>query len=304
MISTDRWVDLLDPAPDDVRAQLPGNIHDRALDQILAPSVHGDEPRPVLESHGDYIFGLFLVPVVVPEEDLLYYQEFDLIATADKLITIRKTPSGGHPPFDIDAARMSCAEHDPVGLAMFHLVDDVAERFLDVVDGLNDEIEELDDGIDTWDSDRIRRRISDLRHGILEIRKIQAPTRDAIREVVDDRVELEGAELFTRDVELSFGGAYDKLLRANDGLELSRDLVAGARDYHQSKISNEQNEVMKRLTVIAALLLLPTFIVGLYGQNFVKIPELHWSWGYWFSWGLIVVTTIGQLLFFKRKKWL
>jgi magnesium transporter len=105
-------------------------------------------------------------------------------------------------------------------------------------------------------------------------------------------------------VELSFGGAYDKLLRAKDGLELSRDLVAGARDYHQSKVSNEQNEVMKRLTVIAALLLVPTFIVGLYGQNFVKIPELHWTWGYWWSWGLIVVTTIGQLAFFKRKKWL
>ena len=52
--------------------------------------------------------------------------------------------------------------------------------------------------------------------------------------MVDDRIELTGGELFTRDVELSFGGAYDKLLRANDGLELTRDLVAGARDYLQT----------------------------------------------------------------------
>ena len=76
------------------------------------------------------------------------------------------------------------------------------------------------------------------------------------------------------------------------------------RDYFQAKIANDQNEVMKRLTVIASLLLVPTFIVGLYGQNFRNIPELHWGFGYAWSWGLIVVTTIVQLVFFRRKRWI
>jgi magnesium transporter len=61
---------------------------------------------------------------------------------------------------------------------------------------------------------------------------------------------------------------------------------------------------MKRLTAIASILLLPTFIVGLYGQNFRHIPELKWSWGYWWSWGLIVVTTVAQLVWFRRKRWI
>ena len=76
------------------------------------------------------------------------------------------------------------------------------------------------------------------------------------------------------------------------------------RDFHQSKIANDQNEVMKVLTVIASLLLLPTFIVGVYGQNFVNIPELRWHLGYAFSWGVIVATTVGQIVFFKRKNWI
>jgi len=76
------------------------------------------------------------------------------------------------------------------------------------------------------------------------------------------------------------------------------------RDYFQSKIGIDQNEVSKRLTMIASLLLLPTFIVGLYGQNFRNIPELHWGFGYAWSWGLIVVTTIAQLAWFRWKKWL
>ena len=71
---------------------------------------------------------------------------------------------------------------------------------------------------------------------------------DAVHKVIDDRLEIEGAEIFPREVELHFADAYDKLLRATEGLETSRDLVAGVRDYLQAKISNDQNEVMKRLT--------------------------------------------------------
>ena len=76
------------------------------------------------------------------------------------------------------------------------------------------------------------------------------------------------------------------------------------RDYHQSKIANDQNEVMKRLTVIASILLVPTFIVGLYGQNFQDMPELDWALGYGFSWSLIIVTTVLQVWYFRRKRWI
>jgi len=60
---------------------------------------------------------------------------------------------------------------------------------------------------------------------------------------------------------------------------------------------------MKVLTVIASIVLLPTFIVGVYGQNFDHMPELHWRFGYAYSWGLIAVLTLVQLWFFRRKRW-
>jgi magnesium transporter len=129
--------------------------------------------------------------------------------------------------------------------------------------------------------------------------------RDAVRRIVMDAVEVEeGQDVFPQEVEVAFNAAYDKLLRAFDGLELSRDLLASVRDYAQAKVAEDQNEVMKRLTVVASLLLLPTFIVGLYGQNFTNIPELGWSWGYGYVWGVIVVTTLLQLWWFKRKNWI
>ena len=187
---------------------------------------------------------------------------------------------------------------------MFHIVDEVAEKYLDLVDALNDEINQLEDQVGVKSSEYIRDNLSALRHDVLRIRRALTPTRDAARHVLDNRVELAGVELFPREVELQFADAYDKLLRAVDSLDLSRDLIAGVRDYHQAQVANDQNEVMKRLTAIASMLLLPTFIVGLYGQNLHGGPEFAWAQGYWFSWGLILVTTVLQVVYFRRKHWI
>jgi len=300
------WIDLLDPDEAELRAALPREVHDRALEQLLRPALHDDEPRPRLEGHDHYVFGVFLVPVCIREEDRIFYQEVDLVASRERLVTVRKTPERGH-PFDATPARQSAeAEGDArPGLLVYRLVDLIAEYFLDLVDAINDEIDELEDGIERWTAAQIRTRISQLRHDLLHVRRTVAPTRDAIRRVVDRRLDVgEGSELLPREIELDFADVYDKLLRAMDGADLSRDLLSSARDYHQAKIANDQNEVTKRLTVIASVLLVPTFIVGLYGQNFRHMPELAWGFGYWWSWGWIVLTTILQLAFYRWLGWI
>ena len=300
------WIDLLDPSEEELRKALPEAIHDRALEQLLRPARHDDEPRPRLEGQVHYIFGVLLVPVAIREEDRVFYQEVDLVATRARVVTVRKTPERGY-PFDCTPVREAVAHEadDRAGVIVYRLVDQIAEYYLDLVDALDDEIDELEDGIEAWPPTQVRQRISDLRHDLLHVRRTVAPTRDAVRRVVDRRIDVgHGPEVMPRDIELDFADVYDKLLRASDGLDLSRDLLSSARDYQQAKIANDQNEVMKRLTVIAALLLLPTFIVGLYGQNFRHIPELHWGFGYWWSWGLIIGTTIVQLAIFRAMGWI
>ena len=228
-----------------------------------------------------------------------------MVMTPDLIVSVRKTPPGD-PPLDIASAR-SVYEQQGLrkpGMLVFHLVDDIAERYLDLIDAFNGEIDELEDHVENWPPAQVRERLTGLRHDLLHIRQTLGPTRDAVRSVVDDRIHVDGRGLFDRDTALSFGGAYDKLLRASEGLELSRDLIAGVRDYHQAKMAEDQNEVVKKLTVIASVLLVPTFIVGLYGQNFRSIPELRWHAGYAFSWFLIVITTIGQLWWYRRKGWI
>jgi Mg2+ and Co2+ transporters len=241
-INAVEWVDLLDPDENTLRQHWSGRLHPLALEALAEPTVHDDEPRPKLESHGAYAFGVLLVPVEVAAENRVYYQEVDMVLTENLVLTVRKTPDNGT-PIDLSGIRESRRGGMSAGMLVYHIFDQVAESFLDLVDDLHEEIDELEDHVEEWTNERVRRRLSDLRHDLLHIRRTVAPTRDAVRRVIDDRCELDSGELFPHDVELHFGDLYDKLLRATDGLESARDLIAGVRDYHQSKVSNDQNEV-------------------------------------------------------------
>ena len=299
------WIDLLDPDVSAIRAAMPGEVHPSALERLLAAPHHDDEPRPRLETHGNHLFGVLVAPEYLDAEDRVIYQEVDLLASRERLVTVRKTLPNTTPLTFDDIRAAAIVAGDSPGMCLYRIYDEVAERYLSLVDEFDDDVDELEDRVEEWTAAQVRSRISELRHDMLRARRVLAPTRDAARQVLDNRVELDGdVELFPRDVEIHFADAYDKLLRATDGLDLSRDLLAGVRDYHQAQVANDQNEVMKRLTVVASLLLLPTFIVGLYGQNVKGVPEFHMRYGYAWSWFLIVATTVAQIIYFRRKRWI
>ncbi len=305
MAAGSRWIDLLDPTREELAHESPVDLHWSALERLLTPAPDRSPARPTLEGHRSYVFGVLLVPIAVPAEDRIFYQEVDLVLTPKVALTVRKTPPGEE-PFSINAVQEACDAHGApsAGLVVYHLVDEVAERYLDLLDAVHLEIDEVEAGIEEWPSVKIRKRLAELRQDILGIRRTLSPTREAVRRVVDDRVDVDGEEVFDRPLELSFSDAYDKLLHATESLDVARDLISSARDYHQSRIAQEQNDVVRKLAVVASLLLFPTFIVGVYGQNFDHMPELHWQLGYAFSWALIVVTTFAQLAFFRWKKWI
>jgi len=311
-VASTAWTDLLDPGAELLRAHIPVDLRAEAWNELVRPAdPDGASPRPSIKSHGRYVIGLLLVAVALPEEDRVFYQELDFVLTRDRIVTVRKTPPG-HPPFDPQAVQQLCDAHrDDLapGTIAHHLVDEIAERYLDLLDDIDDELDELEENADTWPAERTRRRISALRHDLLHIRKTLAPTRDAAREIVDGRVDLEGRmpfarEVFPREVERQFATTYDKLLRATEAIEYARDLLGAVRDYQQARVAIDQNEVVKKLTVIASIILFPTFIVGVYGQNFDHMPELQWRLGYAFSWGVILLSTVVQLIFFRRKGWI
>jgi magnesium transporter len=69
-------------------------------------------------------------------------------------------------------------------------------------------------------------------------------------------------------------------------------------------INIEQNNIIKMFSVAAVAFLPPTLIASIYGMNFQILPELGWKFGYPMALGLMVLSAVLPLLYFKRKGWL
>jgi Mg2+ and Co2+ transporter CorA len=292
------WLDLLDPKRDELLDALHVQVAPEVVDACLAPPV--ERPRPSLVGYGTYVFGVLVAMAPVPEEDRIESREVDFVATTDRLLVIRKTPPSG------DAWAPEClvaAADVSVGELVHRLIDDVAQSYLDVVDVADTEIDELEDHIDDWPSVRVRRRISGLRHDLIHARRTVGATRAKVRRITDKRLDIADESLFPEDVERLFTDTYETLFRAGEELDIARDLLASSRDYHQSLIAESQNEIVRKLTVIASVLLLPTLIVGFYGQNFDDaFDDFYWSLGV--SLVLIVASTLAQLAVFRWRRWI
>ena len=187
---------------------------------------------------------------------------------------------------------------------MHAVVDDVVDAFLTLLDGLYEKIDELEGQVEQLAGPEARRRLAELRHELLHARRTATATRGVVRRIVDGRVDVGLAEdLFPRAVETMFMDTYETLVRITEEFDVARDLLGGVRDYYQAKITEGQNDVAKKLTVIASLVLVPSLIVGFYGQNFAdQFREPYWS--AWASVALITATTVVQVALFRWRRWI
>jgi magnesium transporter len=117
-------------------------------------------------------------------------------------------------------------------------------------------------------------------------------------------------ELLRRDIALVdeamvpyYQDLFDHLVRILDQLDLDRDLLASVLDARLTVTSNSLNAIMKRLTAVTVILMIPTLIAGIYGMNFEVMPELHWAFGYPFAIVVMVAAAGGAIWFFRSHDW-
>jgi magnesium transporter len=296
-----QWIDLVDPTREEVMQAIPALDPDAI--EVLATSSTGTRGvRPLLESHGGYVLAVVAHPRIYPVEDRVEYLEIDVVAMPSRIVTVRKSGQRGElAPVDSLTARAEAGA--PCGALVHAVVDDAADALLTLIDGLYEEIDVLEGDVEQLSGADVRRRVAELRHELLLARRTATGSRGIARRVLDGRVEIGRAELFPPEVEALFVDTYETLVRVTEELDVARDLLAGVRGYYQAKVAEQQNDVAKKLTVIASLVLVPSFIVGFYGQNFAgEFDDAYWSVGV--SVGLIVATTIAQLVIFRLRRWI
>jgi magnesium transporter len=124
-----------------------------------------------------------------------------------------------------------------------------------------------------------------------------------LREVVSGLGRME-TPLIKKSTGVFLRDLYDHAIQVIDTVESFREMLTSMVETYLSSVSNRMNEIMKVLTIISTIFIPITFLVGLYGMNFVHMPEIRWRWGYAFVWVMIVASVGAMFAFFRRKKWL
>ena len=119
---------------------------------------------------------------------------------------------------------------------------------------------------------------------------------------IAESIEENTNELFSNSVLRYFRMFTARLERLNRSVLNLRDYITQVREAYQSQVDIDLNEIMKLFTVITAIFLPLTLLVGWYGMNFKNMPELQWQYGYAFAGGLSVLIVLISVLFFKKKK--
>ncbi|MGH2488317.1 MAG: magnesium transporter CorA family protein, partial [Candidatus Limnocylindria bacterium] len=142
------------------------------------------------------------------------------------------------------------------------------------------------------------RQVLVFKRELLELRRVLAPMRDVANSMLrrdNDLIEVEALPYF-QDL-------YDHLVRILDQVDLYRDLVATTLEANLAVTSNSLNAIMKRLTAFTVLLMVPTLIAGIYGMNFLFMPELGQAWGYPAALLVMVVSVVTLGWYFRRNGW-
>jgi magnesium transporter len=288
------WVALKDATPDELlEMQGQFGLHELAVEDAR----HGHQ-RPKLEEYGDSLFAV--VHTVESGGEELKVGEVNIFVGTNYVLSVRNRTEQGFANVRQRTEREPHLLKHGSGFVFYALIDTVVDRYFPVLDALEDELERLEEMIfsGTPAQENIE-ALYGLKQKLMTLKHAAGPLQETAGKLYGGRVPEVCAttQEYFRDV-------YDHLLRINQSIDASREMVTTAISVNLSLITVQENETVKRLAAYAALVAVPTMIAGVYGMNFNYMPELQWVWGYPFALGLMF--TIDAYLFyrFRKAKWL
>lgn len=179
------------------------------------------------------------------------------------------------------------------------LMDVLVDNYFIINDEIERTIQEMEDELVADENLDIRNRIMNLRKQLMKIRRVISPMRELVYKYskIDKSFIEPKNNVFFRDL-------LDHSVQVLEMVENDREMLNSLYDMYVSHISLKMNQVMKVLTVVSTIFIPMSFVAGVYGMNFTRIPELEWNYGYLYFWIVMVLIVIGLLIYFQRKKWM
>ena len=289
------WADVSDPTSQDfIELAEEFGFHPLSIEDCQKA-----HQRPKVEEfQGYYFIVLYEAELVGPRDDL-ELRELNIFLGSNYLVTVHSRPIRAIET----AARLwpewiDRAEHG-AGLLAYLLIDAIVDDYMPLLDILNEQMDDLEDRIFGQFQPEAIEQIFRIKKQLLYLRRTITPLRDVFNTMLRREQPI-----FARETHVYFQDVFDHIIRVADMIDTLRDMLGSTMDAYLSISGNRMNVIMKRLTSISTILMSVTLIAGIYGMNFIFMPELRWRYGYVFSLLSMVVVGLGLYTYLRKIKWL
>lgn len=266
-------------------------LHRLALEDL------GDvQQRSKVEAYDDHLFVIARMARLAPELDL---EQIGVFLGDGFVITFQERPGDVLEPLRqrIRTGRGRIRQSGPDYLA-YAVVDAVVDHYFPVAEAYADRLDDLEDEIVGRPTRETMTRLHGIKRELMALRRAVWPMRDALNALV-----REPGPLVQRETLVYYRDTADHAFQVLDLVETYRDIAGSLTDLYLSTVSNRMNEIMKVLTIFAAIFIPLGFITGVYGMN-VDHPNRAWWWNLPFVLGLMGACALVLLMWFGRLGWL
>lgn len=290
------WMDMEDPTKEDAESLLDVFcFHPLAVEDCISKNIH----PPKIDDFEDYLF------IIV--HGINYNIESDVEETTELALFLGKNyvVTCHYVPLRAVASVLNRIRGNvrPMRRGAEFLAHDLIDA---LVDNIMPTIEEMDEKSTQLETEALHdpkrqtlTSIMQLKRSIVALNRVILPQREILNGLSrgDYHLISEQAQIYYRNI-------YDHLVRIEMLIQGLRDMAESVLSTYLSSVSNRMNEVMKVLSIVAAIFLPLTLLAGIYGMNFANMPELHWRHGYIAVLGAMIIISVSLLIHFRRKKWL
>lgn len=270
------------------------------LHPLLLEDLLNTGQRPKFEDFDNCLFFTLKMLRFDKEQDIFRSEQLSMVLGKTYLLTFQEKPADVFDPVR-DRIRKSKGRIRVFGVdyLAYALLDTVVDNYLLIIEKIGSRVEDLEDLIISNSEADISEQIYTLKREINFLRKTIRPFKEATSALLKSESNLidEKTVPFLKDLN-------DLVVQVTEGIDTYREMLTDQLNTYNTIVSNKMNDIMRVLTIFAAIFIPLTFIAGIYGTNFKFLPELEYRYSYFIFWFVLIVIAAILLLYFKRKKWL
>lgn len=291
------WIDMVDVDDEDIDLLTSVfNLHELTVEDAIMSNA-----RPKIEKFRDYLFLVIfsLEKHGQQQKGKAKTIELDCCLGRNYLITFHSQPLAQVAVCKDRIRKNSPTITQGADMLLYSVLDACVDGYFPVIDEFDALVDQMSDELFKDPTQETLKKIYNLKNDVMYLRRTIGPQADMVSLIARGDYEF-----IAPANTIYFRNIYDNLVRLNDVVGTSRDIITGAMEAYVSVVSNRLNEIMKTLTVIATIMMPLTLIASIYGMNFRHMPELEHKFGYPVVLSAMAAVTITMLTYFKRKKWL